>query len=623
MRSFNVVPGQSGLAQQFDNLRHDAAGGGFLHAHQMLGYLSLPDAPTNGQTVTLDINGTNIVLTAVGSIGTATGNVLNPGTAAGFAANVLALLLQPQTTTANGIALSTADQQFLSYLSFSLVGTTIYISSSNLSLYAPLSSFSASTNVTGASWTAQTMQLYVQPGTVYVNGTRVLFSGGSSPTVTAPSSHPRIDVLTIDNTGTLAWTTGSEASSPSTPTYPADKIALCELYNVVGETALYDNANQQTGQGYISNDVRPILGLPFNSAAIPDSMLPSSDDALNLGSNSFRWANIYGVEFYGDASNMTGLSSNYISDLYTAGMNGNAGDALIALPYSSVQVTLDAKGKFSGSGSPTISQSFTVGSNSNRALVVAIDANGLSSGHSITGVTYAGASMTRMTTAPSGSFGTAGIWYLEAPATGPNNIVITLSTTDASTVYFNVNSYYNAAQTSTPEANAVSNVGTNESVSITPLTNGGVAFGFAASSGSIGGAAVDNHESNTTAYSGDSGPIYPMAAQTFTSTTSSSAVHAISIAPFMSSVTMRVYKASSAIASTATPFIGFATASYTAASSVRAVIGGTGTGLSGLTIGAPYYLNDTAGSIGTSAGTVTKKVGIALTATTLLVTNIW
>ena len=289
MRSSQIVRGQNGLAQQYTNLRHDAKGGSFLLAHQQLGVLSLPTEPSDGDTVTLDINGNNVVLTAKTTLGSAAGQVL----AAGFAANVFALLQQPQTTTSTGVALSTADQQFVSYLAWALSGTSITPSSNNTSLYAPLSSFSASTTTSGNAWTAQAMQLYVEPGVVYVAGTRVIFSGGSTPTVTAPSSHPRIDVLTIDNTGTLAWTTGTENASPSAPTYPANKVPICELYNVVGETALYDNANQQSGQGYISNDVRGFLQPSMNWEAFTSDLIPDADGTRNLGGASFEWDNVY------------------------------------------------------------------------------------------------------------------------------------------------------------------------------------------------------------------------------------------------------------------------------------------------------------------------------------------
>jgi hypothetical protein len=346
MRSFRVVAGETGFASQFTNLRHDARGGAFLLPHQQLGALALPTNPTNGQTLTLTINGNAIAITFVTAIGTTPGNILIAATAAATAANLLALLNQPQTTTANAVAFSATNQQLLSYASFSLVGTTITISSNNTSIYAPLSSVSASTTVTGASWTAQTMQLYVEPGVVYVNGTRVIFSGGSTPTVTAPSANPRIDVLTIDSSGVLAWTAGAESATPSAPSYPANKAPLCELYNVVAETALYDFENQQTGQGYVSTDVRSYLQYPFNPTSLATNLLPSTDATYNLGSPTYEWQNLYvksgiyvnGLLLGGTKFGGTGSDGALSASSGTTTINlGNA--AVVVKNYTSISLT--------------------------------------------------------------------------------------------------------------------------------------------------------------------------------------------------------------------------------------------------------------------------------------------
>ena len=295
MRSTIFVSGEAASAGIFENLRSDAAGAGNLLAHQTLGAIALPTNPSNGNTLTLDINGTNVVITFVSSIGVAAGNVLIGASANATLVNLLALLNQPQSSTSTGVALSGANQALVSYLSWSLPtgGTTLYVSSKNTALYAPQTSFTASTTVSAGTYTANTMALYVEPGTVYVDGTRVLFLGGLTPTVTAPVGNPRIDVLSINSSGTLAWTTGTPASSPSAPAYPADQVALCELYNVVSETVLVDNTNQASGKGYISNDVRPFLQNGANWAAFTDSIIPSADGTLNLGSASYEWNNIY------------------------------------------------------------------------------------------------------------------------------------------------------------------------------------------------------------------------------------------------------------------------------------------------------------------------------------------
>lgn len=66
-------------------------------------------------------------------------------------------------------------------------------------------------------------------------------------------------------------------------------------------------------------------------------------------------------------------------------------------------------------------------------------------------------------------------------------------------------------------------------------------------------------------------------------------------------------------------FIGFAPSTISSGSTGSVVTGGVVTGLSGLTPGVTYYLSDTAGAISSSAGSNSRKVGIALSATSLLI----
>jgi hypothetical protein len=305
MKSRPIGPGQSILASQNNDKRDDARASSFLLAHQQLGALSLGTEPTNGQVVPIAINGTTVTVTAVTTIGSTANNVLIGGSALAFVTNLVNFLRRPDLTTSTQVAASGANQTLLSYVGWAWPGssTTIVPFSLNKNvngLTGPLTSFNITgITVTSGSWTAQTMQLYVEDGTYYINGTRYLFTGASTPTVTAPSSHPRIDLLTIDTSGTLAWTSGTEVSSPTTPTYPANKLAICELYNVVSETALYDNENQQSGEGYISNDVRPTASYGPVFSAIAEDLAPDVTDTRNIGESSGNeWNNIYGKNIY-------------------------------------------------------------------------------------------------------------------------------------------------------------------------------------------------------------------------------------------------------------------------------------------------------------------------------------
>ncbi len=86
------------------------------------------------------------------------------------------------------------------------------------------------------------------------------------------------------------------------------------------------------------------------------------------------------------------------------------------------------------------------------------------------------------------------------------------------------------------------------------------------------------------------------------------------------SVAGQILKASAASSrARANSFIGFAYESKSASQSCRVLLGPNVSNQSGLTAGTTYYLSDTFGAIATSAGSLSRKVGIALTTTKLLV----
>src|SRR5580704_4032020 len=98
MKSPHIASGQIGVPSQFNALRDDATGGGSLLAHQQLGVFALGTNPSNNQTITHDINGTNVVATAVSSIGSTAGTFLIGATPAATLANYLNLVLNPNIT---------------------------------------------------------------------------------------------------------------------------------------------------------------------------------------------------------------------------------------------------------------------------------------------------------------------------------------------------------------------------------------------------------------------------------------------------------------------------------------------------------------------------------------------
>lgn len=125
------------------------------------------------------------------------------------------------------------------------------------------------------------MTVKIRRGLGYVGATLVeKTSETTSSALTAPTTNPRIDLLTMDSAGTLAWTAGTEAASPSPPTHPTDKLPICEVYLRVGSTGIY-NTDPGTN-AYIRRDVRPLLNL---GASGNDDTITTADHKIGASTN--------------------------------------------------------------------------------------------------------------------------------------------------------------------------------------------------------------------------------------------------------------------------------------------------------------------------------------------------
>lgn len=115
------------------------------------------------------------------------------------------------------------------------------------------------------------LRIYIETGSYYIAQNKYTFAGGQSPLFVAPVSNPRIDIVTIDTSGTVAITQGTESATPVAPATPAGKLAICTVYLRVGTTAIYDT--NQGSNGYIYADLRPFLSNPSGSSGINDAVI--------------------------------------------------------------------------------------------------------------------------------------------------------------------------------------------------------------------------------------------------------------------------------------------------------------------------------------------------------------
>lgn len=524
----------------------------------MGGDLGITLTPANGETITITVDGTACVFTFVTTIGATPGNVLIGASASTARANLVALINAPSVTTANGVAFSGAQLTAIQKLSAT---DDLTLNAFIRVINTSTTSFSVSETMAGAGniWTANTTK-------------------------------NRYDLVVIDNAGTLQIRKGSESVSPSVPTPTSGDLVLALILNRCGMTTVRDT--DVSGQGYIVELYTPSIyrtDLAKLSDIVPDTSVATfvAGETLAVG--------------------------NPVAGFFSGG------------PLFDAKTTKNSSVSSAGG---THSFAFSVANNSNRMMVVFVNL-GMSSGTVPTPtVTYNGVSMTARNVQTISSSAKLFTFTLSAPATGSNTLAVTIGASGG-TVYSSVavHSYYNASASIEKDVGAVA-----ATVAYgTPAKGVVIVSGLGYSSGSSSANNFDNYSDggpNTFANicSADSGQSYVDASATVTYT-SGNAISAIGISP-ASTLTYSVVKTSASTPSNAVnlnkynSFVGFVSAitgGGVLGTDVSVKIGGVVTGLSSLTPLATYYLSNTSGVISTTAGTNSKKIGIALSATTLLI----
>lgn len=304
---------------------------------------------------------------------------------------------------------------------------------------------------------------------------------------------------------------------------------------------------------------------------------------------------------------------------YTAysAINQGSTTAIISTPANTIAFDTSANGSVSSSGANTVS--FTVANNSNRILVVELVARNQTT-VTVSGVTYNGVSMTQDLDSGAGTSGHAYEYSLVAPATGANNVVITLS--GAGGYDYFVYSLYNAAQSGQP-ADKTSTTADNNGNYLTPSVN--FAVGVCAGYGGnfSGGTCWNQHTSSDGTYASSGMSAFQTWASALGISGASPAGSAVfvDIAPFTASgATYQALPAHDASQANASTTIGIADNTVAAAGTVNVVVSGLATnGLVGLTNGSTYFMSSTDGWISTTPDTVSFKIGKAVGTTGILV----
>ncbi|HEV2339978.1 MAG TPA: site-specific integrase [Patescibacteria group bacterium] len=182
---------------------------------------------------------------------------------------------------------------------------------------------------------------------------------------------------------------------------------------------------------------------------------------------------------------------------------GTGGSGSVIFQTAPGGVTVDSTAyTVTAAGPSTVSWKHTVGTENNMLLIVNV---GLSTGAvTVSGVTYNGVSLSHMTSAPEpctvNTSCTADMWYLKAPASGTNSVIVTLSGITANVVGSSI-SLYNVDQSSNTFGTAV--VAQNSSTGTVTNTVTTVANQLVVDSFSAHGSGIWNNVSPQSGYGED------------------------------------------------------------------------------------------------------------------------
>ena len=346
-------------------------------------------------------------------------------------------------------------------------------------------------------------------------------------------------------------------------------------------------------------------------------------------------------------------STGSVTITIPAGENITAGQAVYLGGYTSASVTYDNNYRNDtvvySSSTVNISHPFVVTANAYGALILEISVmrgqNGTENPPTISNPSYGTSGMTLLgsitdanTTVTSKLYG-----LTNNSLSGSNNITFSVardnSSSNANKVFWRVFSYLNVGtMTSTsvvgdtsitisaPSAgDVVLGFTDNGNVSAsTILTSSNLTqypqFDISSIDGIITGAAYSGATTQTTS----PGNVTVSASYNFGNLAATSTFYAVCLQPStpVSLGFARLASSANALAPSGyEKFIGIATTSAPAGSTLTIQTNGLVTGLSSMSAGSIYYLNDISGTIGTTVGTNIKRIGIAISASSLLLMN--
>lgn len=160
--------------------------------------------------------------------------------------------------------------------------------------------------IVGCAVTAQVspdMTVAVAAGAVTVGTAHAAVTAGNVTIGTADATNPRIDLITVNSSGTKACTAGTAAAEPVLPAIPADSVVLAAVYVPANDTTIASNqivdkrvmvnrnlsVNTQSGTTYTlgPRDIQGLIRSTHASGGLIITAPQDSDADIPVGSWGF------------------------------------------------------------------------------------------------------------------------------------------------------------------------------------------------------------------------------------------------------------------------------------------------------------------------------------------------
>ena len=329
-----------------------------------------------------------------------------------------------------------------------------------------------------------------------------------------------------------------------------------------------------------------------------------------------------------------GLSVENVSTLI-AGEDIVSGEAIYlgSVPTTPISYDTSVGASVSINADPqVITQAITIGDNSDRYLVVSVFAtagNGSNGTPGVSSITYAGVALTLLV-----SSDTSKLYGLANPTVGTNNLIINTAKISGSTPYFGNVAYFAHAFYDCEYDDDFTGSGYTLATTLTVegsiVVGSGVKYGFGNGTPYTSSDLTENFLTANTgavnAYGGWQPTLGDITGTGNITTGAGVGAPDLALGVVLKPANLPTYGVAR-LTTTADPdyngnrylkFIGFSASDALEGESLDITTSGIVKSLSGLTPNSFYYLQDTAGKIDVSAGTNEKKVGIAISATELL-----